>query len=135
MNCPSRNDETLGHDGWNQSPARLSADLTTRQDLNGIANVRVQREHGSKPGDAEEEVRLTEKHGDIPHQDNTMKGKGGEEVVVDAEKRAADDQKTLGDNNGPPGGLGLFQRYSQRGFQILTKYVKFIGPGFMIAVA
>jgi metal iron transporter len=135
MNCPSRNDETLGHDGWNQSPARLSADLTTRQDLNGIANAREQRQHGSKPGDAEEEVRITEKHGDIPHDDNTVKGKRGEEVVVNTGKRFTDDQRSLGDNNGPPGDLGFFQRYSQRGFQILAKYVKFIGPGFMIAVA
>jgi zinc transporter 1/2/3 len=26
--------------GWNQSPPRFAADLTTRQDLNGIANAR-----------------------------------------------------------------------------------------------
>ncbi|KAJ5101560.1 Zinc/iron permease [Penicillium alfredii] len=40
MNCPSRTDDTLLHDEWNQNPPCLSADLTTRQDLNGIANAR-----------------------------------------------------------------------------------------------
>ncbi|KAL5341208.1 ZIP zinc transporter-domain-containing protein [Aspergillus crustosus] len=43
MNCPSRTDDTLPHDGWNQNPPCLAPDLTTRQDLNGIANVRELR--------------------------------------------------------------------------------------------
>jgi hypothetical protein len=45
MNCPSRTDETIDHEGWNQNPSRLAADLTTRQDLNGITNSRAQRDH------------------------------------------------------------------------------------------
>ncbi|KAL4778508.1 ZIP zinc transporter-domain-containing protein [Aspergillus varians] len=40
MNCPSRNDDTLVHGDWNQNPPFLAPDLTTRQDLNGISNVR-----------------------------------------------------------------------------------------------
>ncbi|KAL4869239.1 hypothetical protein BDV12DRAFT_185300 [Aspergillus spectabilis] len=40
MNCPSRTDDTLPHCDWNQNPPFLAPDLTTRQDLNGIANVR-----------------------------------------------------------------------------------------------
>jgi zinc transporter 1/2/3 len=41
MNCPSRTDEDpLFHPGWNQSPPRFAADLTTCEDLNGIANAR-----------------------------------------------------------------------------------------------
>jgi zinc transporter 1/2/3 len=41
MNCPSRTDEDpLSHPGWNQSPPQFAADLTTREDLNGIANAR-----------------------------------------------------------------------------------------------
>lgn len=41
MNCPSRNDEELLlHPDWNQSPPRFAADLTTCEDLNGIANAR-----------------------------------------------------------------------------------------------
>ncbi|PVI01601.1 Zip-domain-containing protein [Periconia macrospinosa] len=41
MNCPSRTDEEiLLNPGWNQNPPRFAADLTTCQDLNGIANAR-----------------------------------------------------------------------------------------------
>ncbi|KIW85555.1 hypothetical protein Z517_00947 [Fonsecaea pedrosoi CBS 271.37] len=41
MNCPSRTDDVeLEHPTWNQNPPDLAADLTTRQDLNGIANSR-----------------------------------------------------------------------------------------------
>lgn len=41
MNCPSRTDEeVLLNPTWNQNPPRFAADLTTCQDLNGIANAR-----------------------------------------------------------------------------------------------
>lgn len=40
MNCPSRTDEVEWTPGWNQNPAWLAADLTTRQDLNGLINAR-----------------------------------------------------------------------------------------------
>ncbi|KAH7125629.1 ZIP zinc transporter-domain-containing protein [Dendryphion nanum] len=41
MNCPSRTDEDLLlNPGWNQNPPRFAADLTTCEDLNGIANAR-----------------------------------------------------------------------------------------------
>ena len=42
--CPSRTDEPEGS-GYNQSPNHLAADLTTKQDLNGIANTREARNH------------------------------------------------------------------------------------------
>jgi zinc transporter 1/2/3 len=50
MNCPSRTDDTLLHDEWNQSPRVLSPDLTTRQDLNGISNTRENKEHETSKG-------------------------------------------------------------------------------------
>lgn len=40
MNCPSRVDEIFLHPDWNQNPPFLAPDLTTRQDLDGIANSR-----------------------------------------------------------------------------------------------
>ena len=52
MNCPSRNDETLEHDGWNQNPPALAADLTTRQDLNGIVNRRTDQDSGREAENA-----------------------------------------------------------------------------------
>ena len=44
MNCPSRTDDTLLHDEWNQNPPRLAPDLTTRQDFNGLANSRENKD-------------------------------------------------------------------------------------------
>jgi len=62
MNRPSRNDDAeLEHPLWNQSPPFLAADLTTRQDLNGIANARVHRSGGSGAGSLSLEM-LNEKH-------------------------------------------------------------------------
>lgn len=40
MNCPSRVDENFLHPDWNQNPPFLAPDITTRQDLDGIANSR-----------------------------------------------------------------------------------------------
>jgi zinc transporter 1/2/3 len=41
MNCPSRtDDDVLLNPTWNQNPPRFAADITTCQDLNGIANAR-----------------------------------------------------------------------------------------------
>jgi hypothetical protein len=47
MNRPSRTEDDLEHPSWNQNPPFLAPDLTTRQDLNGIANARVQRSHSA----------------------------------------------------------------------------------------
>lgn len=47
MNRPSRTEDDLEHPTWNQNPPFLAPDLTTCQDLNGIANAREQRNGGS----------------------------------------------------------------------------------------
>ncbi|KAK0663920.1 putative transporter [Cercophora samala] len=43
MNRPSRTDDDFEHPDWNQNPPFLAPDLTTCEDLNGIANAREQR--------------------------------------------------------------------------------------------
>lgn len=50
MNRPSRTEDDLEHPAWNQNPPFLAPDLTTRQDLNGIANARVQRSRCAASG-------------------------------------------------------------------------------------
>ncbi|KAK4153513.1 zinc-regulated transporter 2 [Chaetomidium leptoderma] len=47
MNRPSRTEDDLEHPTWNQNPPFLAPDLTTRQDLNGIANAREHRRGGA----------------------------------------------------------------------------------------
>ncbi|KAK4187140.1 putative transporter [Podospora australis] len=50
MNRPSRTEDDLEHPTWNQNPPFLAPDLTTCQDLNGIANAREQRNGGGSGG-------------------------------------------------------------------------------------
>ncbi|KAK3905460.1 zinc-regulated transporter 2 [Staphylotrichum tortipilum] len=50
MNRPSRTEDDLEHPTWNQNPPFLAPDLTTRQDLNGIANTREHRQGCAGPG-------------------------------------------------------------------------------------
>lgn len=147
MNCPSRNDETIDHEGWNQSPSRLAADLTTRQDLNGIANSRTQRDH------ILERPELVE--GNVVDYDCVAEPPGvlrpkGCEPNTDSGRKLQPLQESPfnspSEPNNPPrsspstGGSGFGWKrgvggFARRGAQVLGKYGKFIGPGFMISVA
>lgn len=147
MNCPSRTDETIEHEGWNQNPSRLAADLTTRQDLNGIANSRAQRGHVLDTTGLAEGPVVDDNHvADLP---SVSRGKGCE-PNADSDRKlqplkesAFDDapgpsnpprslMPTRGSNSPWMRRVGFFAR---RNLQVLIKYSKFIGPGFMIAVA
>jgi len=51
MNCPSRTDDDGFNPDWNQNPPRFASDLTTCQDMKGIANSReLRRGDGYKSG-------------------------------------------------------------------------------------
>ena len=56
MNCPSRHEDTLEHEDWNQNPAALAADLTTREDLNGIVNRRTNQDFSKEAEDTRTEA-------------------------------------------------------------------------------
>ncbi|KAJ5101676.1 hypothetical protein NUU61_003898 [Penicillium alfredii] len=132
MNCPSRTDDTLAHPGWNQNPSTLSPDTTTRNDFNGIANSRVNRKHVDT-GTAAGDDALSIDH--RPHSQEIQDP--GIEKVPDGEVTAASGCKPPSRTSGSP----------RRPFQIiltssslhcarkLAKFARFIGPGFLIAVA
>ncbi|KAK4141402.1 ZIP zinc transporter-domain-containing protein [Dichotomopilus funicola] len=88
MNRPSRTEDDLEHPTWNQNPPFLAPDLTTRQDLNGLANAREHR------------------HGDA----GTANGLG---LVID-EKHACDGQVCHREREGFIGGLFAVGRRSNR---------------------
>ena len=146
MNCPSRTDEITDHEGWNQNPSRLAADLTTRQDLNGIANSRAQRDHILATTELAEDgvvdyKRISEPTGGLQQ--------GGEPNMHSERKLQALKEPVfnnlLKSNNESPSSLPTHGSGScwnrkvggfwRRSTQVLVKYSKFIGPGFMIAVA
>ena len=135
MNCPSRTEDDLVHPDWNQNPSTFAADLITRQDLNGIVNARTRLD---KEDDFKEEVEDRMDHDlsrDRPLSSSSpttpsdgMSGHG---------QPIAQSTQAKGD--------GHFKSASQTTWkstlslrhlgQILLKYSKFVGPGFMVAVA
>jgi len=114
MNCPSRTDEPEGT-GMNQSPPSLAAALTTRADLNGMANSRVLRR-----SDEREPERLEEAiEGDSPDGNGMIK----EGMVVGGD--------------GPPGGRREKGRVARKLVDArdgLKKFLRFLGPGMMVCL-
>ncbi|KGO38086.1 Natural resistance-associated macrophage protein [Penicillium expansum] len=133
MNCPSRTDDTLENPSWNQSPPPFSPDTTTRNDFNGLANSRVHRRHAHSANAAgDDPLSIDARPNSQQDQDP------GKEKVPSGEVIAAD---SGGDS--PPRSSGSprqpFFTYvtssSLRCARTLVKFSRFIGPGFLIAVA
>jgi metal iron transporter len=131
MNCPSRNDDIDKHPHWNQTPPALTADLTTRADLNGIANIR-ELDHAVDANQSDKgEVGSIK---DAPISKSNKPASAGQQVeaeknsstALSAEQHGRRDKQAFVDR--------LRQR-TRRLAAILIKYSRFIGPGFLIAVA
>lgn len=74
MNRPSRTDDDLEHPTWNQNPPFLAADLTTCEDLNGIANSRVLK---SSPGGSSAALSLVSEGPQFFGRDDPESDEGG----------------------------------------------------------
>ncbi|EWY79948.1 manganese transporter [Fusarium oxysporum f. sp. radicis-lycopersici 26381] len=160
MNRVSRTDEPFEGDGYNQSPNPLSNDLTTNQDLNGIANARELRREdprsmrGAQPPGAGEDGSNAQAAGDknvfpppsasIHCDAGQPSGKGGFQVnpsspLPPPSSPIAPHDDGLGDgfNHGSitSSHRRLHRSPGQRLKSALFKFSSFIGPGFMIAVA
>ncbi|KFY67428.1 hypothetical protein V496_01619 [Pseudogymnoascus sp. VKM F-4515 (FW-2607)] len=141
MNCPSRVDEVLDHDGWNQNPSSLSGDTTTRADLNGIVNARDRRDNQNIEPDDRGEFVADSKHdagkfGRLREgAPGSARGKG---ASTDAgRKRPNDgyDNQASVFSNVPHDHPNHCAGVAQKVWQAVLKFGGFIGPGFMIAVA
>ena len=138
MNCPSRPDNIEGHPDWNQNPQALSSDLTTRADLNGIANQREQRDHGlGSHLDVQEEDRAWDTQ--TKRQENlygSPPSKGPMQFSIDPIRQInlnntiSNMSTQLRESKRNPISLLLTELR-----RVLFRYAKFVGPGFMIAVA
>jgi len=170
MNCPSRTDELPEHDGYNQSPSALAADLTTRQDLNGMVNLRTDQDFGKEAEDARTEIRADganeykrlEDSSALPSPKEDC-GKGSihrrrynhahdspsfghhsrhsrslnsyESLPLPASGSPSDNEPHL-----PPPGSNFvvwdrLPKPVQDFGQVFAKFLTFIGPGFLVAVA
>ena len=136
MNCPSRTDDDLDHPSWNQNPPSLAADLTTRQDLNGIVNSRTKLDTDCTLVD-EAEKEVDDGHAKDRPPDARLPAPSCADLS-DYEPPTAAPKPRI--RRIGPFGLGDLPPWKattclQRFGQILTKFGKFIGPGFMVAVA
>ncbi|KAL3424503.1 metal ion transporter metal ion transporter [Phlyctema vagabunda] len=146
MNCPSRTDEPEGT-GKNQQPNALAADLTTRQDLNGLANARLLRREMNIDGIDDATV-LETRAGTMPREESLEKGRRavpeyGHHVPPSTPTSTAMGANATeltaqeggrgrgGGGNGPQIPTGWLMKMRKT----MLTFFKFVGPGFMIAVA
>ena len=144
MNCPSRTDEPPESEGWNQNPPRLAADLTTREDLNGMVNLRTHPNAGKaedEPGVELPEIELPLDNfsepgarGHVPPSE--MSGKQSRDPFSSSSKISTlsavpNPMASILPRRQPPRLLSSFKRLGR----VLVKFGKFVGPGFMISVA
>lgn len=148
--CPSRTDEPYPGEGYNQSPNHLAADLTTNQDLNGIANTRTVR-NGAAHAIAGSSRMLDDDIKQSPNEPHGQTVSPGEKSAGDisigrlgAIKREEDDNVAVIEVSDAPsgsapglngGGSAAPPSRLMRLKQVFVTYAQFIGPGFMIAVA
>lgn len=149
--CPSRTDEPYKGEGYNQSPDALSADLTTNQDLNGIANT---RENLGARAITSASQDLADSGG--PNMNNapdTYKEGGGGSTTNGGlpaigrpgeEGSGGDGSKNPGDAVKSPATTPFTEERNaatpsptriERLKRTLLTFAQFVGPGFMIAVA
>lgn len=173
MNCPSRNDEPPEHEGWNQSPPTLAADLTTREDLNGKVNRRTNQDSSKEAEDARTEWQTSHSAHSKPLPDEargpslgvhcedgliTQPGVSDADIQPRQEHRrdnskpshssyenfpALEPPKISGSQK-PKGESPSRRSVATSGRrpnllrsvgQVLRKFLGFVGPGFMVAVA
>ena len=137
MNCPSRTDEPPKSEGWNQSPPEFSGDLTTRQDFNGLVNLREQENlhiEDCATGCDREDVAAEEGHAKHrpPRFSPPRNPRSGSPSPTQHDRIASlKSQPTPSDASaGPQGPISPKAIIS-----VLIKYSKFVGPGFMVSVA
>ena len=150
MNCPSHVDPIIP-DGYNQNPDALNADATTRADMNHVANARLRQDHRIDPAALPIVLeRILERNGET-EEERTRQEKGrGEGGVVGGGGGGAVGKRNIavkagsGDTSdvatGCDGKRGRYANWRivdgcKKLGTILRKYVKFVGPGFMVAVA
>jgi metal iron transporter len=134
MNCPSRTEEPEGT-GFNQNPSSLSADLTTRNDLNGIANARVLRRiasSGVKSVVDHEPDEIAARKKETAEMAEVALTSVGSHV---AHRPAISSFGVEGADGGHVGPFGVSKEWIMRLRKVLMHFGKFVGPGFMISVA
>ncbi|GIZ45136.1 hypothetical protein CKM354_000831800 [Cercospora kikuchii] len=134
MNCPSRTEPDMPPD-WNQNPNPLAE--ITRSELGKVASARVQHDHKLKNqngADSEFAEMQGNRNNQPPEKGMSVSGDGTSPIATPGfGGRMLED--TLGATPPNPRKLPPWQQPLDRFRKVIWKYVRFIGPGFMIAVA
>lgn len=147
MNATAHTDEPYDGEGLNQSPSPFSSDLTCNQDFNGRANRRRQRLKGL--GAAADDSSRDRRTDDGTVEDEglgwgagsaTAKGTTFQVPQAVAVVGGGGEDGEGGEEEGGGGGwpgrtLAKVRRMPAKTRHALWTFMKFIGPGFMIAVA
>lgn len=128
-------------EGWNQNPSPLSADLTTTEDLNGMANLKTQRSSAphvdeDQAGDARDSLSET-----LPPALWKTKTQvavhgtalGSQEAFSHVPPREGLSSSATLNSKSPSRNTG--GDYFQHIGRVLKKFGKFVGPGFLVSVA
>jgi metal iron transporter len=128
MNCPSRV-EVFDDDGWNQNPPSLSADTTTRADLNGISNARDRRDEKITDPDDRRDLVVSNNHDAENISSLEEDGRGTSTNVVEKWFIDACVTQFLSTLNAARDSPKSFAGAAQKVSQVLRTFGRFIGPG------
>ena len=116
----------------NQSPNSLAADLTTREDLNGMANSRVLRRNAS-----EIEHLADDDLGDSPDEKQRTIVQSEASGVSQSKKSQIASPIDVFEGSGSGGRgrrEGMAKGVFQRSRDVVKKFGHFIGPGMMVSL-
>jgi len=141
MNCPSRTDPEIP-DGHNQSPNALNSDATTRADLGFVANTRARNDHRIDCHNADDDMGIDQRQTADEDGRSNPKAFGGLRRRSDAVRKSEPSNAQAAirpsaifsveqDVVHPKCRGGIFAG----AIEVVRKYLKFVGPGFMVAVA
>ncbi|KAL5120653.1 NRAMP-like transporter smf-3 [Pleosporales sp. CAS-2024a] len=145
MNCPSRVDPEFP-EGYNQNPDALNADATTRADLGFIVNARARDDHAIDRLDAQDgtaTIRLRDCEDGEGGRSKTPAGGLRDQGVVDENTTSHPTPEHVQPLNRPSSVLHMAEERRLPGrfrclagaINVIRKYLMFVGPGFLVAVA
>ncbi|KAI6088632.1 natural resistance-associated macrophage protein [Hypoxylon rubiginosum] len=139
MNQTSRTDEPYEGDGLNQSPSAFSNDLVTNQDLNGIANAREQRGRNSRSMDNSGQPVAVDIPPSIDEDPDGARNLTNACRAIGQNPGRATFRLGGGFNDTAPDNGSVAARRKKSPLQeikhTLFTFGKFVGPGFLVAVA
>jgi metal iron transporter len=141
MNCPSRTDPEIP-DGHNQSPSALNSDATTRADLGFVANTRARDDHRIDCHNADDDMGIDQRQ--AAEEDGGLRPKAFASIHRRSDAARKNEPNVAQVAIRPSAIFSVEQDVvdpKRRGgivggaVEVVRKYLKFVGPGFMVAVA